>query len=426
MSQPDPPRTVLQPDVLILGGGGLGLWLLNDLHRHGYSALLLERRELGGEQTGHSHVYLHQGHLYQEVSLAARLRHVTPRWLEWLRENAPSRAVGPSYFGFENPADAELKKTLWSNPELSLPFRELDGQDHPAALQGGSVQVVLESPEISLDGEALVRALGDRVAPMIGQVTEVDDIRLGPGAARVEAVEAILPPGVRVTFRPKALVLAAGASNQALLDRAAGGRSALAGQVREAQQIRKAHMLVLRGPKELLSPLTGVFQPFGLFLVSRDLGDEVVWLVSDARSPSLWSAEDWLVYDERWWLPQVVAALWKLSPRCFAPPEALRWGVYAAPKAEGRATGAIPHEERIERFRLANLWAVWPTKLTLVPQVSAVVVEQIRQLVPNPTPWGTPPAEWQAVRRMPGVALERWRRTALLDWPTFCQVYHLV
>src|SRR5215472_6399952 len=119
MSHPNAPPSPLvatvHPDVLILGGGGVGLWLLNDLHRQGYSALLLERRELGGEQTNHSHVYLHQGHLYEEAVLASRLRHVTPRWAEWIRETSPRQAVMPSYFGFENPADAERKKTLWNH-----------------------------------------------------------------------------------------------------------------------------------------------------------------------------------------------------------------------------------------------------------------------------------------------------------------------
>lgn len=296
----------LQPDVLILGGGGLGLWLLNDLHGLGYSALLLERRELGGEQTCHSHVYLHQGHLYQEAALAARLRHVTPRWIDWEHANFPKRGVVPSYFGFENPADAEVKKTLWSHPDLRLNFREVDAKDHPPALHGGSMKVLLESPEVCLDGESLVGALCRRVEPFIGQVNEIDDIRINHPAGRVESVVAILPGvehPVSVTFKPKALLLAAGTANQPLLDRAAGGRSSLSGEMREAQQIRKAHMLVIRGPKDVLLPLTGVFQPFGLFLVSRDLGEEVVWLVSDGRSPSLWSAQDWMVYDERWWLP---------------------------------------------------------------------------------------------------------------------------
>ena len=64
----------------------------------------------------------------------------------------------------------------------------------------------------------------------------------------------------------------------------------------------------------------------------------------------------------------------------------LDWGIYAAPKAEGKAAGGggIPREERIEQFGLRNLWALWPTKLTLAPLVSSKVVEQIKRLIKKP------------------------------------------
>src|SRR5438132_3064023 len=104
----------IEPDVLIIGGGVQGLWLLNDLHRQGYSALLLERRELGGEQTCHSHIYLHQGHLYREVRLAEHLKGVTDLWAQWLREHPARRAVMPSYFGFRGAAEAKTRVSLWS------------------------------------------------------------------------------------------------------------------------------------------------------------------------------------------------------------------------------------------------------------------------------------------------------------------------
>jgi glycine/D-amino acid oxidase-like deaminating enzyme len=415
----------LEPDVLIVGGGVQGLWLLNDLRREGYSALLLERRELGGEQTCHSHVYLHQGHLYAEVELAEHLKDVRALWEKWLTTHTVERGVTPSYFGFQNRWQAQQKMNLWSDPRLALRFRGPDAVAPPPALAGGAVRAVLESPEVCLDGQGLVRQLVAGVAEHVSRIEEVLAIRVNGPANAVEQVDVTLPGGRPLTFRPRALVLAAGAGNQALLQLASGGDRRLWERLYAAQQLRKAHMLVVRGPRDHLQPLTGVFHPWGLFIVGRDLDGEAVWLISDHRSEALSSAEDWLVYDEGWWLPQVLAALRALAPGAFGSPGRLRWGVYAAPKAEGRATGAIPHEERIEQFRLTNLWAVWPTKLTLAPLVSQAVAGQLRRLILAAAREEAPAPLWRSCRAEAPVAPERWRKLPLLSWDEFRRWYHL-
>jgi hypothetical protein len=50
-----------------------------------------------------------------------------------------------------------------------------------------------------------------------------------------------------------------------------------------------------------MAPLTGVFPSCeGLFVVSRDLGSEIVWLVSNHAGPEGTSGDEWLKYDEHW------------------------------------------------------------------------------------------------------------------------------
>ena len=159
--------------------------------------------------------------------------------------------------------------------------------------------------------------------------------------------------------------------------------------------------------------------------MSRALGDDIIWLISDNQSPALGYVEDWLVYDARWWLPRVMAALREMAPASFADPSRLQWGIYEAPKVEGRAPGAIVSEERIEQFRLTNLWAVWPTKLTLAPQVSREVTKHIKHLIPQPHTWTSPPQAWSASRVPADVAPERWRKTPLTSWDEFRRAYNL-
>ena len=51
-------------DVAILGGGIAGLWLLNLLTQQGYSAILIERNQLGGGQSLASQGMIHGGVKY--------------------------------------------------------------------------------------------------------------------------------------------------------------------------------------------------------------------------------------------------------------------------------------------------------------------------------------------------------------------------
>jgi len=64
MDQAQSSIQAIEVDVVVIGGGIQGLWLLGDLIKAGYNAILLERMQPGFGQTGHSHVFLHQGHIY--------------------------------------------------------------------------------------------------------------------------------------------------------------------------------------------------------------------------------------------------------------------------------------------------------------------------------------------------------------------------
>src|SRR5215510_15615387 len=54
----------LSLDVVIFGGGAAGLWLLDELARAGFAALLLEAHELGSGQTIASQGIIHGGLKY--------------------------------------------------------------------------------------------------------------------------------------------------------------------------------------------------------------------------------------------------------------------------------------------------------------------------------------------------------------------------
>lgn len=437
--------TLIDLDALIIGGGVQGLWLLNDLRKAGYSVVLLERGELGGVQTCHSHVYIHQGCLYTNAQLASGLKKVQIPWEQFMAQHKPLHGVEPSIFGFTTSAATERRTRLWKSLGI-YPVKPQRAVDVARCLCNGQIEWAVKSPEQCLDGQSLVECLSAGGAGSIGRLREVERFhwRMDPGTVQrpgsfiIEEVNVTMGDGRRVGFRPKAVVLAAGAGNAGLLDLLSAGHRRVSGVVQPAQQIRKAHMLVVKGVKDHLDPLTGVFllpdrefPLFSFFIVSRRVGEETVWLISDNRSGAVSFVEDWLEFGTQWWLPLVLRSLQKLAPTYFGDPNRqgeirhsdprcqFQWGIYEAPKAEGRAGGNIPHEECIERYGFRNLWAVWPTKLTLAPRVSEIVREEIQKLIPKPTST-TAPLPWL---QCPTLAPERWKKTPLMSWEEFCRCY---
>lgn len=80
-------------DVVIVGGGIAGLWLLNDLKRQGLSALLFESHALGSGQTQKSQGILHGGLKYalqgQMTHEALTIREAPVIWQDCLNGRGP-------------------------------------------------------------------------------------------------------------------------------------------------------------------------------------------------------------------------------------------------------------------------------------------------------------------------------------------------
>ena len=74
----------IELDVVIFGGGGAGLWLLDELRRRGARAVLIERDALGTGQSVASQGIIHGGVKYSlkgVVSASAQaIRAMPPRW----------------------------------------------------------------------------------------------------------------------------------------------------------------------------------------------------------------------------------------------------------------------------------------------------------------------------------------------------------
>jgi len=417
----------IKVDVLILGGGIQGVWLLRDLAAAGYSVVLLDIRALGGEQTCHSHVYLHRGYNYQQTGLITALGEAHRRWVTCLNQ-ARGLLDGPRpVLGFTNLADYTKKQAVWDDAKLRPPDT-LPEVAWPSPLRNGHVKSCWSTDEEYADATVLVSALIQGFEDHTSKIEHVIDMTLsqhkrGPHTDfGVSEVKVRMPNGGTLAVQPRAVVLAAGHGNQQLMDLVARYpelKPAFANQ----QQVRKGHMLVVKGK---LEPLCGIFsldEAHELFIVSRQDNEDTIWLVSDNRSPALSSVEDYFGRGHvRRWLPLVLEGLKNLAPDYFKDDEKKaqwRWGVYEAPKAEGRHTGGLPTEHVILRVRsVPNVWTVWPTKLTLAPLASREIVAAIRGELKAPES-SELPAQWYKVRCQLRLEKERWTQTPLIPWDDF-------
>jgi len=154
-------------DIVICGGGGAGLWLLNILKSLGYSVLLVENHKVGGIQTIASQGMIHGGQRYmlgKIPSIHAESVSLLPaRWDSCLEGSGEidlrkvkilsntqvmwPTANGLSYFALNTASYLIKAKT-----------RKLTAQEIPAALSKSNAPIY-ELPEKVLDVASLVDVL---------------------------------------------------------------------------------------------------------------------------------------------------------------------------------------------------------------------------------------------------------------------------
>ncbi|HMQ16528.1 MAG TPA: FAD-dependent oxidoreductase, partial [Phycisphaerae bacterium] len=274
------PESPHRLDVVIVGGGVAGLWLLDTLHEAGWSVLLLENSALGGGQTIASQGIIHGGLKYTLDGLlspsANAIREMPQVWRDCL---AGRRA--PRLTQTRVRADCcHLWRTRdWTSQVGMLGARfglrvrplKLPRDQWPAALRGCPGEVYrLDEPVI--DCAAMIAELAGRHAPRILKTAPRGGIAFERRADRTDGVRISSEGGQAARLHPDVIILAAGAGN-AELRRAAGLDAA-------AQQVRPLHMVMLRGAlPELNGHCADGARTRVTITTARDSAGRAVWQV---------------------------------------------------------------------------------------------------------------------------------------------------
>lgn len=362
-------------DVLIVGGGVCGLWTLHALRVAGYDAWLIERSALGDGQTIASQGILHAGAKYrlpgnavdaaqavadvQEVWEAALLdddqtplppmlssvRVIDERTLLWTMPGLGSRLAARG-----------AKQMMRSKVEKIPRDRWPEGfADAPKGTE------LFETTERVLDPRSLLETLANgRLTEGRSRVATVASIALDEGGVTV------MLQGTPTPIRARAVVLAAGEGNEALLDLAGADGSAVM-QRRPLHQLvalgapfpLNGHCLQMSTDKPALTVTTGELEGTPTWYLGGGPSEEGV-----GRSPS----------------DQIAAGKSALA-RClpWVDQSSLEWRVFPIDRAEGRQPGGKRPKESVVVWAGPRLLAAWPTKLVLAPRAAGLVLEHLRE-----------------------------------------------
>jgi hypothetical protein len=154
-------------DIVICGGGGAGLWLLNVLKSAGYSVLLVEPNAVGGTQTIASQGMIHGGQRY----MLGKHSSTHPESVSSLPARWDSCLCGQGEIDLRTVNILSNTQVMWPTGNglsyfavntasylIRAKTRKLLGQEVPKALSGFNVPIY-ELPEKVLDIASLVEVL---------------------------------------------------------------------------------------------------------------------------------------------------------------------------------------------------------------------------------------------------------------------------
>ena len=385
-------------DVLILGGGAAGLWMLDELHQAGHRVLLLEANSLGQGQTIASQGIIHGGLKYAlrlRPSRAARTIRDMPQ--QWRRSLGGEQA--PNLGGTQLRSDFCC---LWALPGLQSRLGLLGARfglrvkptpmpvdARPEPLKSWSGPVARLDEQV-IEPQSMLTILANRHRDRCLRIDLQSgfEFDLNPDGG-LKQVRLLNPETSEpLDLIPRTLVLAAGSGNQTLRD--------MLGLAPQAMQLRPLHMVVARGSLPRINGhcIRGA-APWLTITSTKDCADRTVWQIGGQL------AEDCVGLDRAATMARARRDLQRALPTLDL--DGVQFGTYTSNRAEATYEGRRPDGPTLMQDK--NILTTWPTKLALVPMLSKAVQDSI----PPATRDGGPEIDLHEWPR-PSVALPPWER----------------
>jgi len=368
---------VVEADIVIIGGGIAGLWMLNRLRDLGLTCILFEASALGGGQTFKSQGIIHGGVKYAlqgTVTNAAQTIADMPRvWKSCLAGNGDIDLTNVPILASEQHLWSTSKLTaklagFFAGMALNNSVKSIERSDYPAIFQHPQFKgEVFALDEMVLDVPSLVCQLAKPHQDALFKMMAFDEssIHVDAQTGGVEALEIQTIAGETVRVVAQRFVFAAGAGNEMILRKLQ--------EPNVAMQRRPLHMLLVKTGFDL--PLYAHCLGLGtvprLTITTHKTYDgQSVWYVGGQI------AEEGIGRSSEAQIQVARNELQNVFP--WLDFRAAKFTSFMIDRAEPmQLNGQRP--DGVFAKTIGNAVIAWPTKLALVPKLADEVVQLLRK-----------------------------------------------
>ncbi len=359
----------IDTDVVIIGGGIAGLWLLRTLSLKGYKAVLLENNVLGGEQTTKSQGIIHGGTKYTLsgtlTGAAQCIAGMPHRWRKSLAGEGEldltQAIVLSEYHYLWSPGGLGSRLTsFFASKAVRGRVVPLKPDEFPAIFQQKDFKgKVYQLNEVVLDIPSVVKALVSGLENRCIKVDWEKDTRLLAENGHIRHI-VVEQGGTTLQLTAKRFVTTAGEGTAALMKHW--------GISQPEMQLRPLHMPLVkhRYPDPVFAHCIGT-QPIPRMTITSHPANngETVWYLGGKI------AEEGVNQSKTDLIAKAKKELSTLFP--WVSLEQEEWGTLMVNRAEPKQ-GRLLRPDSAFCQSVGNGIVTWPTKLALAPDLSDAVI----------------------------------------------------
>ncbi|EAR62860.1 hypothetical protein MED92_07071 [Oceanospirillum sp. MED92] len=361
-----PTMNILKIDLLIVGGGVAGLWLLNRAVQDGYNAILLEKTTLGGGQTVRAQGIIHGGTKYALNGVLTQasntIKEMPQRWKDCLQGNGELdlrevEQLSDAHYMWSKGSLGAKMTTFFARKAFRGRVEELTKEERPSVFQNQAFKGSLyRLNEIVLNVPSLIDALRKPVEDRIWQadITQADIEYEGSDISSITFAEQ------SICFEPKKLVLTSGEGYEQIV-------SQLQIDLPEMQR-RPLHMVMVKHDHDLptFAHCIGTSsKPVATITTHPCKDGKQVWYLGGDI------AETGVERDENNQIIFAKKAINELLP--WVDLSNAQWSSFRVDRAEPKQSSLVRPDSAYAQ-QTGNCIVAWPTKLALSPDLADQVL----------------------------------------------------